>query len=69
VFLIACAWGGQNQISSTEKEKPDLVIVGEVREWEMAEYIRDAKLFGSKISLILLGHSVSKEPGMEWLVE
>jgi len=69
ISLLPGAWGGQNQISTTEKEKPDLVIVGEVHEWEMAEYIRDARLLGSKTSLIVLGHSVSEEPGMEWLVE
>jgi putative NIF3 family GTP cyclohydrolase 1 type 2 len=69
ISLLPGAWGGQNQISTTEKEKPDLVIVGEVHEWEMAEYIRDARLLGSKTSLIVLGHSVSEEPGMEWLLE
>jgi putative NIF3 family GTP cyclohydrolase 1 type 2 len=69
IVLLPGAWGGQNQISITEKEKPDLVIVGEVHEWETAEYVRDARLFGSKTSLIVLGHSVSEEPGMEWLVE
>ena len=69
IALLPGAWGGQNQISITEKEKPDLVIVGEVHEWEMAEYIRDSRLFGSKTSLIVLGHSLSEEPGMEWLVE
>jgi putative NIF3 family GTP cyclohydrolase 1 type 2 len=69
ISLLPGAWGGQNQISTTEKEKPDLVIVGEVHEWEMAEYIRDARLLGSKTSLIVLGHSVSEEPGMEWLRE
>jgi len=69
VSLLPGAWGGQNQISTTEKEKPDLVVVGEVHEWEMAEYIRDARLMGAKTSLIVLGHSVSEEPGMEWLAE
>jgi hypothetical protein len=45
------------------------LIVGEVSEWETAEYIRDANLLGSKIALIVLGHALSEEPGMEWLVE
>jgi putative NIF3 family GTP cyclohydrolase 1 type 2 len=69
ISLLPGAWGGQNQISTTEKEKPDVVIVGEVHEWEMAEYIRDARLLGSKTSLIVLGHAVSEEPGMEWLAQ
>jgi hypothetical protein len=45
------------------------LIVGEVSEWETAEYIRDANLLGKKIALIVLGHSVSEEPGMEWMVD
>lgn len=69
ISLLPGAWGGQNQISTTEKEKPDLVVCGEVHEWETAEYIRDARSLGSKTSLIVLGHSVSEEPGMEWLAE
>ncbi len=69
IALLPGAWGGQKQISTAEKEKPDVIIVGEVHEWETAEYIRDARLLGSKTSLIVLGHSVSEEPGMEWLVE
>lgn len=69
IGLIAGAAPGQMQMSLIEKEKPDVLIVGEVREWETAEYVRDARLLGSKTSLIILGHSVSEEPGMEWLVE
>lgn len=67
--LLPGAAGGQRQISFAEKEKPDVLIVGEVQEWETAEYVRDARLLGSKISLIILGHSVSEEPGMQFLVE
>ena len=69
IALLPGAAGGQEQISIVEKEKPDVLIVGEVHEWETAEYIRDARALGSKTSLIVLGHSVSEEPGMEWLVE
>jgi putative NIF3 family GTP cyclohydrolase 1 type 2 len=69
VALLPGAWGGQKQISTVEKESPDVIIVGEVHEWETAEYIRDARWLGSKTSLIVLGHSVSEEPGMEWLVD
>jgi len=69
VALLPGAAGGHEQISVAEKEKPDVLIVGELSEWETAEYIRDARALGSKTSLIVLGHSVSEEPGMEWLVE
>jgi len=69
IGLIAGAAPGQMQMSLIEKEKPDVLIIGELREWETAEYVRDARLLGSKTALIILGHSVSEEPGMEWLVE
>lgn len=69
IAILPGASGGQNQISLVEKEKPDVLIAGEVHEWETAEYIRDARSFGSKTSLIVLGHSVSEEPGMQWLVK
>ena len=69
IALMPGAAGGQSQISIVEKEKPDVLVVGEVHEWETAEYIRDGLALGEKTSLIVLGHSVSEEPGMEWLVE
>ena len=69
IALLPGAWGGQRQVSTAEAEKPDVLVVGEVAEWETAEYIRDANLQGKKISLIVLGHSVSEEPGMEWVAE
>lgn len=69
IALLPGAWGGQMQVSTAETEKPDVLIVGEVSEWETAEYIRDGKLLGGKTSLIILGHSVSEEPGMEWFAE
>lgn len=69
IGLIPGAAGGQAQVSLVENEQPDVLIVGEVHEWETAEYIRDAQALGSKTSLIILGHSVSEEPGMVWLVD
>ena len=69
IGLMPGAAAGQSQVSFIEKEKPDVLVVGELREWETAEYVRDAQSMGSKTALIILGHSVSEEPGMEYLVE
>ncbi|MDQ6481307.1 Nif3-like dinuclear metal center hexameric protein [Dyadobacter sp. LHD-138] len=69
IALLPGAWGGQRQVSVAESEKPDVLIVGESPEWETVEYIRDARSFGRKISLIVLGHAVSEEPGMDWVAE
>ena len=51
------------------KEQFDVMVVGEVAEWETSEYIRDATFAGRNRSLIILGHAVSEEPGMSYLVE
>lgn len=67
ILLMPGAAGGRRQIEAISKEKPDLVIVGEVSEWETSEYIRDLQHSQLKTSLIVLGHVVSEEPGLEWL--
>jgi len=69
ISLLPGAFGGRMQITTVESDQPDVLIVGEVSEWETAEYIRDKQALGSKISLIILGHSVSEEPGMEYFAD
>jgi putative NIF3 family GTP cyclohydrolase 1 type 2 len=69
IGIMPGASGGQRQIGLAEAEKPDVLIVGEVNEWETAEYIRDARLLGNNISLIVLGHALSEEAGMQWLAD
>ena len=68
IVLMPGAAGGQRQIAAIQQYQPDLLIVGELNEWETSEYVRDAQYLGRKIALIVLGHSVSEEPGMKWLV-
>ncbi len=67
VGLLPGAPGGRRQISFLQQEKPDLLLCGEVAEWETSEYIRDAHLLGQKRALIVLGHAFSEEPGMKWM--
>jgi putative NIF3 family GTP cyclohydrolase 1 type 2 len=43
----------------------DLFIAGEAREWEGVEYVFDAVAAGQNKALILLGHAISEDPGME----
>ncbi len=69
IVLMPGAAGGQAQMAMVEKNKPDVLVVGEVHEWETAEYIRDSLHLGGKTALIVLGHSVSEEPGLQWLQE
>jgi putative NIF3 family GTP cyclohydrolase 1 type 2 len=69
IALLPGAWGGQKQLSAAINSKADLIIVGESSEWETPEYVRDARALGKPLSLIILGHAYSEEPGMEYLVQ
>jgi putative NIF3 family GTP cyclohydrolase 1 type 2 len=68
VVLSPGAAGGRKHIGWIQQYQPDVFVCGELNEWETSEYIRDARYQGKKISLVVLGHSVSEEPGLEWLV-
>jgi putative NIF3 family GTP cyclohydrolase 1 type 2 len=69
ILLMPGASGGRSHIQQLKETQPDLIIVGELAEWETAEYVRDSRAMGTKRSLIVLGHSQSEEPGMKWLVQ
>jgi putative NIF3 family GTP cyclohydrolase 1 type 2 len=69
IALLPGAAGGQRQIKMMIENKADLLIVGESSEWETPEYIRDTRALGKSVSLIVLGHAYSEEPGMEYLVQ
>lgn len=69
VALLPGAWGGKAQVGIAAEKNPDVLIVGEISEWETGEYIRDSQALGSNTALIILGHAVSEEPGMEWVAE
>ena len=57
---------GVSPISAMLKTLPesDLVVAGEVREWESVEYAQDAVAAGQKKGLVMLGRIVSEDPGM-----
>jgi len=68
IVLIPGAAGGKTQIEAIGKYKPDVLMVGEIQEWETAEYVRDALAKGDNLSLVVLGHIASEEPGAEYLL-
>jgi putative NIF3 family GTP cyclohydrolase 1 type 2 len=57
---------GSTPIQAALKLLPtvDVILAGDVREWESVEYARDSAFGGGKKGLILLGRVVSEEPGM-----
>lgn len=73
ILLLPGASGGTTQIESTSTMKPDVLVCGEISEWETAEYVRDARAQGKQLSLVVLGHIASEEPGSafmaQWLKE
>ena len=67
--VLVGAWGGRNHINFWRQTGVDVLIVGEIDEWETSEYTRDAVIQGRNRGLIITGHANSEEPGMEWLVD
>lgn len=60
--------GRDRQIALLEGSGMDVVITGEMHEWETPEYGRDAARLGMNKALIILGHAASEEPGMRWIM-
>ncbi len=58
--------GSNYHISLLEKNDADVLIAGEVPQWETYEYMRDAVDQGRKKAVIFLGHINSEEAGMEF---
>ena len=52
------------------KEKDiDLVVCGDITEWTLPAYIRDASQLGMNKGMLVLGHERSQDPGMKSLPE
>jgi putative NIF3 family GTP cyclohydrolase 1 type 2 len=58
--------GSNYQINLLEKNDVDVLLAGEVPQWETYEYMRDAVEQGRKKAIIFLGHVNSEEAGMEY---
>ncbi|MEO6719378.1 MAG: Nif3-like dinuclear metal center hexameric protein [Ferruginibacter sp.] len=67
ILLMPGASGGKSHIEGIMREQPDVLICGEIQEWETAEYVRDAQTKGDKLSLVVLGHIASEEPGSAYM--
>ena len=57
------------QLPSITNDHLDLLICGEVDEWALSEYVRDAQAYGHKLGLIIVGHEPTEEAGMAYLAE
>ncbi len=61
--------GGARQIQFMEETDVEALIVGEINQWEVSEYVRDAIHAGKKKALIIAGHVETEEMGMKWLAD
>lgn len=50
------------------KENIDVVICGDITEWTLSAYVRDATMLGMNKGMLVLGHERSEEWGMKHLV-
>ena len=69
VAFSAGAPGSAVHFSMLEDNNVDVLIAGEVSQWETYEYARDAVSQGRNKAVIFLGHVTSEEPGMEYCAE
>jgi putative NIF3 family GTP cyclohydrolase 1 type 2 len=47
----------------------DVMVCGEIVEWTLSAYVRDATALGLNKAMIIIGHERSEEPGMKVLAE
>jgi putative NIF3 family GTP cyclohydrolase 1 type 2 len=66
IALLPGASGLERQVKMLERDDVQVLVAGEASEWETVEYVRDAVAQGRRKALILLGHEVSEEGGMEY---
>lgn len=63
------AWGGRRQIGFLMEGNIDVLVCGEVNEWETNEYVRDSQHTAKPVGLIVTGHQSSEEDGMRLLAD
>lgn len=52
-----------------QKNKLDVVVCGDITEWTISAYVRDAFALGFQKAMLVLGHERSEEMGMKYLGE
>jgi putative NIF3 family GTP cyclohydrolase 1 type 2 len=65
IAFVPGASGPDAHLKALERDDVQLLVIGEVPEWETIEYVSDAATEGKAKALILLGHIPSEQAGME----
>lgn len=66
VLYVPGASGSEAHIKQLQSSNVDVVVAGEVPQWETYEYARDAVLQGRKKAVVFIGHINSEEYGMKF---
>lgn len=69
VAMSPGAGGPAGHLRALRKENVQVLLIGEVPEWETIEYVNDASAEGKQKALILAGHIPSEQPGMQYCAE
>jgi putative NIF3 family GTP cyclohydrolase 1 type 2 len=72
VKRVAASWGAADRLTTIPlfaRPDVDVLVVGEAREWELVEYAQDSITAGNQKALIVLGHVVSEQGGMQYCTE
>lgn len=56
-------------MESMRKNNLDVLVCGDILEWTISAYVRDAAALGFNRSMLVLGHERSEEAGMKYLGE
>jgi len=65
---VGCnSWDNQRKL--LRQPGVDVLVCGEVREWETCEYVRDSAATPRPQGLIVLGHANSEEAGMDYFAQ
>ena len=69
VALLVGKVEGKLQIALLGQDDVNVLVCGEINEWETSEYVRDAVHLRQEKGLIILGHANSEEAGMKWCAD
>ena len=65
VAMSPGAGGPMGHLRALRRPEVEVLLVGEVPEWETIEYVNDASAQGKRKALLLVGHIPSEQPGMD----
>lgn len=66
VAFLPGAAGEQRHLQFLRRDDVEVLVIGEVPEWETIEYVNDAAAEGRRKALILMGHIESEQAGMKY---